>query len=238
MTLTQKPDVDGKRRFSPIVWIASLTAIAVLALGITGTLAAFTSSITNSANNVQTIGDGDFGFSESNVDGGVTDPACIEASAGDALTCATVNKNGEAGAAAVPMAPGDIRTTTVRMANTAAAPNGLTGQLTLTPAACTQTPLVDPVGPPVVGDLCGVVTVAVACAGLAPVVPFTLPERTLTNFNTGAPTPPPPPYLIATLAPGEYTDCTFTTTLPASVTDPSLLGITTSQPMTWTFTQV
>src|SRR3954454_17579743 len=216
MTLTQKPDVDGKRRFSPILWFAGLAGIAVLALGITGTLAAFTSSITNSANNVQTVADGDFGFSESNVDGvGAVAPACAEASAGDALTCATVNKNGATGAAATPMAPGDIRTTTVRMANTATAPNGLDGQLTLTPAPCTQAPPVG-AGPPVVSDLCGVVTVAVACAGPAPVLPFTLAATTLTAFNTGA----VPPYLIATLAPGEYTDCTFTTTLPSTVTDP------------------
>jgi hypothetical protein len=153
------------------------------------------------------------------------------------VTCSTVNKNGQTGAVATPMAPGDVRTTTVRMENTATGPGALDGALTLTPAACSQAPPVDPVGPPIVGDLCGTVTVAVACAGTG-VPPFDLTARTLTNFNTGAPTAPAPPYVVATLAPTQYVDCSFTTTLPGTATDPSLQGIITSQPMTWTFTQV
>ena len=238
MTLTQKPDVNDKRRFSPLLWFAGLAGIAVLALGITGTLAQYTASITNSENHVETGGSGSFGFEESNVVGGVPDdPACATASVGDAVTCSTVNKNGETGAVATPMAPGDVRTTTVRMQNTGTGPGALDGELTLSPAACSQALPADPVGPPIVGDLCGTVTVALACAGVS-VPPFDLTARTLTNFNTGTPTPPAPPYVVATLAPGQYVDCTFTTTLPSSATDPSLQGIITSQPMTWTFTQV
>jgi hypothetical protein len=238
MIFKRKTEADGKRRFSPFLWLSGVGAIGVMALGISGTLAQFTASITNTENHVETGGADSFGFSESNVVGGVPeDPACAQASAGASVNCSEINKNGQTGATAAPMAPGDVVNTTVRMENTATGPGALSGTLTLAPAACSQAPPVDPVGPPVVGDLCGTVTVAVACAGVG-VPAFDLTARTLTNFNTGTPTPPAPPYVVGVLAPGQFVDCTFTTALPATATDPSLQGIITSQPMTWTFTQV
>jgi len=234
-----KKETDRKRRFSPFLWLASLGSIGVLALGITGTLGQFVASITNTQNHVETGGADSFGFSEANVVGGIPDdPACASASAGQAVNCAQINKNGASGATATPMAPGDVRTTTVRLANTATGPGALDGSLTLTPAACSQNPPADPVGPPIVGDLCGTATVAIACSG-AGITPFDLTARTLTNFATGTPTPPAPPYIVAAaVPPGGFVDCTFTTALSATATSPTLQGITTSQPMTWTFTQV
>jgi len=237
MEFNRKKEADGRRRLSPLLWLASLGAIGVMVLGITGTLSQYVASITNSENHVETGGADTFGFSESNVIGGVpVDPACAEAGAGQALTCSTVNKNGQTGASATPIAPGQSRTTTVRLENTAS-PGGLSGTLTLTPEPCTQVLAADPVGPPIVGDLCDTVTITITCGGP---VPFDLTTRTLTDFYenpTG--TPAGLPYVIATAAPpGSFTDCTFTTSMPASASDPSLQGITTSQPMTWTFTQV
>jgi hypothetical protein len=236
MEFNRKKEADGRRRLSPLLWLASLGAIGLMVLGITGTLSQYVASITNSENHVETGGADTFGFSESNVVGGIPDdPACAEASAGQAVTCSTVNKNGQTGATATPIAPGQVRTTTVRLENTAS-PGGLSGTLTLTPEPCTQTPAAGP-GPPVVGDLCGTATIEITCSGP---VPFHLTTRTLTAFSTNpTATPPGPPYVIATAAaPGSFTDCTFTTSMPALATDPSLQGITTSQPMTWTFTQV
>ena len=110
MEFNRKKEADGRRRLSPLLWLASLGAIGVMVLGITGTLSQYVASITNSENHVETGGADSFGFSESNVVGGVPeDPACAEASAGQAVTCSTVNKNGQTGASATPIAPGQSR---------------------------------------------------------------------------------------------------------------------------------
>ena len=234
---------DGKRRFSPLLWLASLAGIALLVLGITGTLSQFVASIRNPQNQVETGGPESFGFSETLVINGTPqEPVCADASAGQSVDCEfpsgeTINKFGAAGEPATPIAPGQSRTTTVRLENTAI-PTGLPGQLTLLPEACTQTPAADPTGPPVVGDLCGTVTVAISCAGSpgSGLAPFDLGPVTLTAFATGAPATG---YVIASpVAPGAFVDCTFTTSLASTATDVSLQGILTDQPMTWTFTQV
>ena len=242
LTTTKKkePDrkPDRKRRFSPVLWLASLGSIGVLALGINGTLGQFVANITNTNNHVETGGPDSFGFSESNVIGGVPeDPACAEASAGQSVNCADINKNGALGADATPMAPGQSRSTTVRLQNTAV-PIGLSGALTLLPATCTQTPVADPIGPPVVGDLCGTATVAVHCSGSPGTTfpAFDVGPVTLSAFASGAPAGG---YVIGTpVDPAAFVDCTFTTSLAATATNPNLQGILTSQPMTWTFTQV
>jgi hypothetical protein len=235
MSLKRKPGVERRRRFSPLLWMASLAAIAVLALGITGTLSQFTASITNTNNEVETAGPEAFGFSESLVVNGVRQtPECAVASAGGSVNCDTINKNGQLGAPATPLAPGGVRTTTVQLLNTATGPAGLSGDLTLSVQPCTQTP---PVGTAndanngvLAGDLCGATLITVTCAGAGQ--EFTTGPVSLTAFATGS------PYTIATAVPPDGSvDCTFTTTLPATATAVNLQGITTSQPMTWTFTQ-
>lgn len=236
MSLKRKPGVERRRRFSPLLWMASLAAIAVLALGITGTLSQFTASITNTNNEVETAGPEAFGFSESLVVNGTPQsPACAVASAGGSVNCDTINKNGAVGAPATPIAPGGVRATTVRLQNTASGPGALSGALTLAVAACTQTP---PAGEPnpangdiAAGDLCGATLVTLACAGAGQ--EFTTGPVSLTAFAAGS------PYTIAaTVPPDGFVDCTFTTTLPTTATAVNLEGIITSQPMTWTFTQV
>jgi hypothetical protein len=161
-------------------------------------------------------------------------PACAVASAGSSVNCDTINKNGALGAPATPLAPGGVRTTTVRLANTATGPVGLAGDLALSVQPCTQAP---PVGTAndanngvLAGDLCGATQVTVTCAGSGQ--EFTAGPVSLTAFAAGS------PYTIATaVAPDGTVDCTFTTTLPATTTAVNLQGITTDQPMTWTFTQ-
>jgi hypothetical protein len=237
MSFQRKPEVERRlRRFSPLLWTASVGAIAVLALGITGTLSQYTASITNTNNNVETAGPESFGFSESLVvDGQPVTPACATASAGDSVNCDTINKNGEIGEPATPIAPGGVRNTTVRLLNTAI-PAGLAGDLTLTVEPCTQVPLVGSPNPAnndiPAGDLCGTVVVTVSCATSPASTPFDVGPVTLTAFAAGS------PYVIAAaIPPGGYADCTFTTSHPIGATAPALQGITTSQPMTWTFTQ-
>jgi hypothetical protein len=235
MQLMHKPEAERRRRFSPLLWMASLAGIAILALGITGTLSQFTASITNTNNQVQTAGPEAFGFSESLVVNGVPQtPACATASAGGSVNCDTINKNGAVGAPATPMAPGGVRTTTVRLANTATGAAGLSGNLTLSVQACGQTP---PNGTAnsanngiLAGDLCGATLITMTCAGAGQ--ELTVGPVSLTAFATGG------PYTVATAVPPDGTvDCTFTTNLPITATAVNLEGITTSQPMTWTFTQ-
>jgi hypothetical protein len=234
MSLDMKPGTERRRRFSPLLWIASLGAIAVLALGITGTLSQFVASITNTSNAVETAGPEAFGFSESLVVGGVPQtPECAVASAGDSVNCDTINKNGQLGAPATPLAPGGSRTTTVRLANTATGAAGLAGDLSLSVQPCTQDPQVGLANPAnngvIAGDLCAATQVTLTCAGGGE---FTTGPVSLTAFATGSPYP-----IAAAVSPDGSVDCTFTTTLPAGSSAVNLQGIATDQPMTWTFTQ-
>jgi hypothetical protein len=236
MALKQAPGVERRRRFSPLLWVASLAAIAVVALGITGTLSQFTASITNTNNEVETAGPDAFGFSESLlIDGQPQTPECAVASAGDSVNCDTINKNGNLGSPATPIAPGGVRSTGVRLQNTATGAAGLSGSLSLSVQPCIQSP---PAGTAnganngvLAGDLCGVTTVTLACTGGGQ--EFTEGPVSLTAFATGSPYP-----IAAAVPPDGFVDCTFTTTLPATASAVNLQGITTDQPMTWTFTQV
>jgi hypothetical protein len=236
MSFTGNHGVERRRRFSPLLWTTSLGAIAILALGIAGTLSQFTASITNTNNNVETAGPESFGFSESLiVDGQPQTPACATASAGDSVNCDTINKNGEVGDPATPLAPGQTRNTAVRLLNTAV-PTGLSGDLTLTVESCTQVPAVGTPNPAnndiAAGDLCGAAQVTVSCSTVPATTPFDVGPVSLTALASGS------PYTVAAaIPPGGYADCTFTTTLPATATAVDLQGIVTSQPMTWTFTQ-
>src|SRR5262245_37533077 len=132
----KKTEAEGKRRrLSPLLWLSSLGAIGVLVLGINGTLSQFIATIENSQNHVQTGGPESFGFEESVVGPDGQETVCETAQAGDAAVCEDINKNGDFGEAATPMLPGQFRTTEVVLRNIAV-PNGLNGQLQLTPEAC------------------------------------------------------------------------------------------------------
>lgn len=234
MSPTRKSEKERRRRFSPLLWMASLAAIAVLALGITGTLSQFTASITNTSNEVETAGPEAFGFSESLVVDGVPQtPECAVASAGSSVNCDTINKNGAVGSPVTPITPGGVRSTTVRLQNTATGPAGLAGDLTLSVQACTQDPQVGLPNPGnndvVAGDLCAATQITVACDSNPE---FSVGPVSLTAFAAGS-----PHAIAAAVSPDGFVDCTFTTTLPSTATAVDLQGITTDQPMTWTFTQ-
>src|SRR5262245_32851638 len=228
---------EGKRRrLSPLLWLSSLGAIALLALGITGTLGQFVARITNTNNEVETAGPESFGFEETNVvDGTPDDEPCAVAPAGGVALCSEINKFGQMGGVATPISPGESRTTEVRLRNTASTdPLGLSGDLTLVPSACSQQPPVDLSGEPPVGDLCAVITVTINCDSPSG-VPFALGPVTLDTFFTGAPADG---YVIElALPPGDEVNCTFLTEFPFPNADPSLQGITADQVMQWVFTQ-
>jgi hypothetical protein len=210
-----------------------LGAVAVLALGVTGTFSQFVAAINNTNNNASTVGPEAFAFSEALVTGAGVQPVCQQASAGQSLDCTTINKFGSDGTTAPPMAPGSSQSTTVQLKNEATGVTGLSGNLTLEVSPCVPSvPPGDPNssnGGVAAGDICGALTVAVTCAPPGTASVF---SGTLTAFEAGS------PYSIATsLAPGGTVDCTFTTTLPSTQTAANLQGLSVNQPLTWTFTQ-
>jgi len=212
-----------KRRFSPMLWLASLSAIAVLALGVTGTLSQIVASITNSNNSVQTAGPSSFGLSEAlgpNGTGGV----CATASGGSTATCSTINKFGVNGAAGVPLVSGGgSNTTTVTLANTASTtPPGVTGTLTVTGGTCSSAPV--PGSADGTADLCGIMNVVINCTGASTNPVF---SGNLNAFTAAS------PITITTLAPAASTDCTFTTSLPAGNETPAQQDVVVSQPITF-----
>jgi len=225
-------EAEGRRklRFSKPLWGASLLAAAVLALGVNGTLSQFVAQITNDQNHVSTTS---FAFSESLVDpetGAPVAPPCQTAGAGESLLCSQINKYGEGGAAATPMAPGDMRSTVVQLKNESQLPAGLAGNLTLDVGTCTN--IEDPASATPPGDLCGTLTVTLTCPTLAaPIGP-----ETMTAFTALS------PIEIATnVAPQDTVNCTFTVNFPpqaGGTFPPALQNVEVSQDLTWTFTSV
>jgi hypothetical protein len=215
---------------------AAAIAIAAVALGITGTFGAFTASITNAENHVVT--GSDFSFSESlpSAPPGPQNP-CATVRDGETAVCSTVNKFGADGSTTVtPMGPGDTRTTTVRISNNSG-PSGFSGAVTLTADPCTQTPAINNPLPNglAAGDLCGTMTVQVACVLTPPPTPptpgsVTIGPETLTGLVNGGVQP------ILTIPAAGFVDCTFTTQLPVTAAT-NLQDIGASQRLIWTITQ-
>lgn len=241
MSLEHASGDRRRRRFSPLLWTTCLGSVGVLTLGVTGTFSQFTAAINNPDNQVTTGGSDVLVLSESLVDAnGVAQPACATASAGQSVDCPDINKNGEVGAPAEALLPGQTRTTHVVLRNesVSAAQGGLSGVLSLTVNGCTQEPAVSD---PEVGDVCGTIQVELECVDADGNPAFGPTTSSLADLAAGS------PYLIngsaaAVLPPvvddlhGQV-DCTFTTTWPEDAQAPNLLGVTTSQPMTWTLTQ-
>jgi hypothetical protein len=84
-----------RRRFVPLVWIASGAAVVLLATGVGGTLSGFTASINNTTN---TAGSGTLLMEEDQATttcfstGSSANPSSVDAT--NAGTCATINKLG------------------------------------------------------------------------------------------------------------------------------------------------
>lgn len=211
-----------RKRFAPLVWLGSLGAVGILALGVSGSLSDWTASITNTNNKV---GTGSLVMQETGPDASGTATTC---SSNDATaTCSTINKYGNNGVENDKLGPGDSVVTTVNIKNT-----GTTNADAFTVAfgACTQTPAAT-AGPPVVGNLCSELTVDVYQASSATGTPIF--SGTPSALQTASPHTLTAP--DATNAGGAGQDYTFKVTLPTTA-DSTFQGIVATQQITWTFT--
>ena len=82
----EAPPPPPRRKFIPLAWIGSLVAVVLLALGVGGSLSAWTASITNTTD---TAGTGSLVMEE---DGPGGTPVCL--SNDSTATCTTINKYG------------------------------------------------------------------------------------------------------------------------------------------------
>ncbi|MFL6160367.1 MAG: hypothetical protein ACJ72D_30125 [Marmoricola sp.] len=211
------------RRGMLLALTGSALAATILALGVNGTLASWTSAvISNDTNNVATasavilreVGPGP--------------QTCLSSSgASNSYTCSTINKYG---GTASPLAPGGSQTTDVVFSNLGSA---AASTFVLTAGACTQTPTAGS-GTPAAANVCtnGDLTVALSCSDGATYASGS--AWTDLKYLAGAPGSIPASLTrTATLAAGSSFTCRFTVALSAaaSVLDQ---GITASQPLTWT----
>jgi hypothetical protein len=155
---TPNPDAGAtgrrrRRRFVPVVWIASLVALGVAALGVTGSLSGFTASIDNNAN---AAGTGSVVMKE--VSGATT---CYSTATGSSIstnasTCPTIDKLG----GNLTMEPGTASESTVPVTITDIGTSPVTTSFTLTPGGCTASANGTPAGSDTAG-FCGEVDVAI-----------------------------------------------------------------------------
>lgn len=209
MSSRNQSSTSSRRRFNPAIVLAGAAGSAALAMSMTGTLSAFTASITNSTN---TSTAGSLILQEQSSDGKIT---CLSTSGTDnAATCATINKYG-----GQTLVAGGTSTTTVNMTNTGTA---AATSFTLTPGACVQSGTA-PTGVTAATDLCSKATVAVYPSSSATGTPVY--SGTLAGF-TGAKS-------LSPLAAGATQAYTFVIQMPASLTN-GYQGQQVSQPLTWT----
>jgi hypothetical protein len=146
-----------------------------------------------------------------------SDVRCTSSSA----VCTGVNLYGGSGDTDPPqLHPGDQLTTSVQLRNAGTIAAGLD----LSPGACRQE---TSSGGTAAADLCGTVTVAVACVTPDGSV-FASGPRTLTRFGQDGPL-----MVTAGLDPGASTMCDFTVTYPADA-PPATRAHRAWQPVTWT----
>lgn len=201
-----------RRRFALITVLAGAIGSAVLALTLTGTLSAFTASITNSTN---TTNQGTLVLTETGPDGTTT---CVSSGGTlNAVTCGTINKYG--GATLVPTATTPASsTTTVTMANTGTVAGST---FTLQGGTCSQT------GTPLFGapaaSLCTKMNVAV----------YVGTGTGGTKLYDGLMSAFPASISLTGLAPAASQAYTFVVTAPTSL-DNTYQGLGVSQPLVWT----
>lgn len=216
-TVTKKP------RRTAALWGSGAIAAVVLSLGVSGTLASWTSAvITNDTNTVATasavilreVGPGP--------------QTCLSSSGtSNSYTCSTVNKYG---GTAAPLSPGGSQVTDVVFSNVGSA---AASTFVLTAASCSQTPTAGS-GTPPAANVCtsGDLTVAISCSNGATYAAGSAWVDLV--YAAGAPASIPGTLThTATLAAGSSFTCRFTVALSASA---SVLaqGITASQALTWT----
>ena len=207
-------DSPRRRRFLPLVWLAGLGALLILAAGVEGTISGFTASINNTTD---TAGSGTILMEE---DQGAT--TCLSSASGtvtaaNAGTCATINKFG----GNLTMVPGQIVTASISIKN-----NGSVTPATfsLTPSACTQSANGTVNG--TATDFCAKLDVTIK-SGTTTV--FT---GTAASLASGGVITPPSALLPA---PGASIPFTFTVQLDPSA-DNTYQGLAASEPLLWSFT--
>lgn len=183
-----------------------LGTVALAASLFSGSLGAYTASITNSNN---TAGAGSLVMQETGKDStGATVTCTSTDGTNNAATCATINKYG----GNLAMSPGQSVASTITLQNTGTV-NATAA--TLTPGACTNSPTNI--------DLCAVMQVVITQDGTQ------IWSGTASALAAKGPIALTPP------AAGASNNYVITTTLPASATT-ALAGGTISQPLTWTYT--
>lgn len=223
-TRRRKPSRRRRGAGAPLL-ICGALAVAILALGASGTLSSWTQAIiSNDVNNVATA----TAVVLQETSGAAT---CVSSSvAANSSTCSTINKYG---GTATPLLPGTSQATTVTFTNVGGAP---ATSFSLAPGAagCVQTPAAG-TGTPVAANLCtnGDLTVAVSCSAGATyqsgaawadlVYPAAAP---LTATKTHAAS-------SGDLNKGASWTCQFTVALSATAAVADQ-GITLSQPLVWT----
>jgi len=153
-----------RRRFAPVLIVASLAAGVVLSLSITGTTSAFIASITNSNN---TAGTGSIVLQESGPNSTGTPVSCTSTDATtigvNSSTCSTINKYGGNLGMVPTNAAGttNLVSTTVTFKNTG---TSAAGSFTLVPGTCTQSANGLPAG--TATDLCSKINVSISSNGV------------------------------------------------------------------------
>jgi hypothetical protein len=220
--MTEKTRVH-RRRLAPFAIAASVVASATLGLSATGTLSAFTASITNTTN---TASAGSLIMQETDGAGATT---CLSTSGtnNSFTTCSTINKYGGVTNQLVP--GGAPNVTTVRLYNTGTT---AVNAFTLAPGTCTKSGTGT-------GDLCGQALLTLTCA---PVTGGTV--GTAVTLYTGvalnalgaskdikaaSSTCVPP------TSSTNYVQFTFSVQL-SSAADNTVQAQTVSQPLVWTYT--
>ena len=198
-------------RFAPLAIAAAVGSVALLGLSTTGTLSAFTATITNSANSAAS---GTLVMQEQNSGATAT---CTSTDGGtvstNASTCTSINKFGGS-TTMVPGATAVATTVTIKNTGTVAA-----NTFTLTPgASCTQTGNVTGSAT----DFCSKMNLTITQNGAA------LFSGTLASFAGST------AKSLTTLAAGSTSTFVFSVQLDTSAAN-TYQGLTAAMPMTWTF---
>lgn len=202
---------------APIL-VSLAVAVAVLALGASGTLSSWSQAVIgNTHNDVATA----TAVILQETSGGTTCRSS-DAPTTNSSSCSTINKYGGTG---TPLTPGSNQVTDVVFTNLGAA-NG--SSLVLAPGTCSSSPTT---GTPTPNNLCSTdLSVQVSCSNGAT---YSAGSAWTDLAYSGAPGSMPTLTHGAGLAAGASATCRFTVALPAtaSVLDQ---GVTVSQTLTWT----
>ncbi|WP_285503109.1 hypothetical protein [Actinokineospora sp. NBRC 105648] len=195
------------RRFAALAIVGGVVGSTLLTLSLTGTLSAFTAAITNTTDTVTT---GSLVLRET--DG--TNTCISTSSATNSANCATINKY-----TGTTLVPGGTATKTVTLANDGTV---TPATFTLTPGTCTQSGSVSGITPAT--DFCTQINLKIYAAATATGTPIY--NGSLSGFTAALPLTP--------LAPAATQAYTFVVSVPSSLGN-TYMGLTASQPLTWTF---